>query len=210
MKYFLVHTVVLANGEGEDTFWMQMLVLVVLGALLGIGSLIKTRTKRFKNSRGYYPQGAGRGNGRPWQGKAFIKRLEEKRHDILSKAAAVRGASASQGILDFIGPGRGGRKNQEGETAGKGERDLTGGMELLELDFLVGVIDNTEGHDEKDVTMRKLAFDELLRRKHLGAVASVALKVYATSRGNLYGKDIQCEAMKELTERTARQLTEST
>ena len=43
----------------------------------------------------------------------------------------------------------------------------------------------------------------------MGAVASVALKVYATNRDNLYDKDIQCEAMKELTERTARQLTES-
>ncbi|MHC4720358.1 MAG: hypothetical protein ACYSYT_07770 [Planctomycetota bacterium] len=209
MKHFLVQTVLLANGEGEDTFWMQMLVLVVLGALLGIGSLIKTRTKRFKNGREYYPQGAGPGSGRLWQSKAFIKRLGEKRHDILSKAAQLKGASAGQGILDFIGSGRDRQDKQKAGTAGKREKDLTGGMELLEPDFLVGILDNTEGHDEKDVTMRKLAFDELLHRKHLGAVASVALKVYATNRGNLYDKDIQCEAMKELTERTARQLTES-
>jgi len=53
------------------------------------------------------------------------------------------------------------------------------------------------------VTMRKLNFNELLRRDQLNEANSSALKVYAINQGNLYGKDIQCEAMKELTERTA-------
>jgi len=84
------------------------------------------------------------------------------------------------------------------------ERDLASGMEILELDFLLSVIENTEGDDKNDVTMRKLGFNELLRREQLDAIDSKALKAYAVNAGNLYGKNIQCEAMKKLTERTTR------
>lgn len=84
------------------------------------------------------------------------------------------------------------------------ERDLTSGMEVLELDFLLGVVENTRGDDKNDVMMRKLVFNELFRRQQLDAVDSSALKVYAVDDANLYGKDIQCEAMKKLTERTLR------
>lgn len=95
-----------------------------------------------------------------------------------------------------------------GEAAAKTdlgtERDLASGMEILELDFLLSVIENTEGDDKNNVTMRKLGFNELLRREQLDAIDSKALKVYAVNNGNLYGKNIQCEAMKKLTERTTR------
>ena len=87
--------------------------------------------------------------------------------------------------------------------AAGGERDLGGGMEMLELDFLLSVIERTEGDDKNDVMMRKLDFNELLRRGKQNQIDSGALKVYAIDSGNLYGKDIQCEAMKELTKRTA-------
>jgi hypothetical protein len=89
-------------------------------------------------------------------------------------------------------------------TRGGSGRDLAGGMELLELDFLLGVIESTDGDDKNDVTMRKLSFNELLRREQLDTIDSNALKVYAVNNGDLYGKDIQCEAMKKLTERTTR------
>jgi len=82
------------------------------------------------------------------------------------------------------------------------ERDLAGGMEMLELDFLLGVIENTKGDDENDVAMRKLGFNELLRREKQNQIDSSALTVYAINEGSLYGRDIQCEAMKELTKRT--------
>ena len=85
------------------------------------------------------------------------------------------------------------------------EKDLAGGMEMLELDFLLGVIEATKGADKNDVAMRKLSFNELLRRQQQNQVASNALTVYAVDESNLYGKDIQCEAMKELTKRTAQQ-----
>ena len=82
------------------------------------------------------------------------------------------------------------------------ERNLASGMEMLELDFLLGVIESTKGDDKNDVAMRKLSFNELLRREKQNQIDSSALTVYAIDEGNLYGKDIQCEAMKELTKRT--------
>lgn len=84
---------------------------------------------------------------------------------------------------------------------GKG-RDLAGGMEMLELDFLLGVIEDTGGDDKNDVAMRKLGFNELLRREQQKEIDSSALTVYAVDESNLYSKTIQCEAMKELTKRT--------
>ncbi len=83
-----------------------------------------------------------------------------------------------------------------------GDADLNSGMELLELDFLLGIIENTKGDDENNVTMRRLNFNELLRRQKQNQIDSNALTVYAVNKGDLYGKDIQCEAMKELTKRT--------
>ena len=82
------------------------------------------------------------------------------------------------------------------------ERDLAGGMEMLELDFLLGVIEDTRGDDKNDVAMRKLGFNELLRREQQKEIDSSTLTVYAVDESNLYSKTIQCEAMKELTKRT--------
>ncbi len=98
------------------------------------------------------------------------------------------------------------------ETVGEGrpkdslardkDKDLASGMEILELEFLLSIVENTDGDDRNDVTMRRLNFNELLRREQLDTIDSSALKVYARNDGNLYGKVIQCEAMKELTKRT--------
>ncbi len=82
-------------------------------------------------------------------------------------------------------------------------RDMTGGMELLEVDFLLGVVEDTGGADKNDVMMRKLCFNELVRADHRGEIDSVALSTYAVDTDKLYGKDIQCQAMLELTERTS-------
>jgi hypothetical protein len=83
-------------------------------------------------------------------------------------------------------------------------RNLGAGMDLLEMDFLLGVIENTEGEDKNDVAMRKLSFNEVLRRNQQSDIDSQSLSVYAVDEKNLYGKDIQCAAMKELTRRTEK------
>jgi len=99
-------------------------------------------------------------------------------------------------------------KDDSGDSSSKlelsREKDLAGGMEMLEQDFLLGIVESTRGNDENDVVMRRLVFNELLRREQLDTIDSNALKVYTINQGNLYGKDIQCEAMKVLAERTAR------
>ena len=97
-----------------------------------------------------------------------------------------------------------GQEKPEGEQATERNRDLQGGMELLELDFLLSIVENTRGNDQNDVTMRKFNFNEVLRRGKQDQIDSNALTVYAVNAGNLYGKDIQCEATKELANRTAK------
>ncbi|MGA2171681.1 MAG: hypothetical protein ABSG82_01535 [Sedimentisphaerales bacterium] len=100
----------------------------------------------------------------------------------------------------------GGMEEAGGEAAmekkTRAGRNLAGGMDLLELDFLLGVIESTEGDDKNDVAMRKLTFNEALRRNQQNEIDSASLSVYAVDEKNLYGKDIQCAAMKELTRRT--------
>ena len=81
-------------------------------------------------------------------------------------------------------------------------RNLAGGMEMLEMDFLLGVIENTDGEDKNDVAMRRLTFNEVLRRNQQSEIDSSSLAVYSIDEKNLNGKDIQCAAMKELTRRT--------
>jgi hypothetical protein len=93
-------------------------------------------------------------------------------------------------------------QKQQAPDAAQRSEDLESGMELLELDFLLGIIENVEGADKNDVTMRKLCFNEVLRRSQQNEIDSYALKVYSMNENNLYGKDIQCESMKEMALRT--------
>ncbi len=107
-------------------------------------------------------------------------------------------------VVEVRSPGKGAAGMGEGRGGPGTDRDLGSGMEMLEMDFLLGVVENTKGDDKNDVTMRKLVFNELLRREQLDAIDSNALSVYTIDGGKLYGKNIQCEAMKKLTERTTR------
>ena len=88
------------------------------------------------------------------------------------------------------------------EKKTRNARNLAGGMEMLEMDFLLGVIENTDGEDKNDVAMRRLSFNEVLRRNQQSEIDSASLTVYSVDEKDLYGKDIQCAAMKELTRRT--------
>jgi len=99
------------------------------------------------------------------------------------------------------------------EGAGAGEktapvarragRDLQSGLELLDLDFLLGVVENIEANNEQDIVMRKLSFNELVRTNRIHEIDSNALRVYAMDAEAHFGKEIQVEAFKELAERTA-------
>ena len=93
--------------------------------------------------------------------------------------------------------------NSKKSSSRKRGRDMAGGMGMLDIDFLLSVIEETAGDDKNDVSMRRMCFNELLRTGHRAEIDSAALKVYAMDSEGLYGKDIQCQAMQELTERTA-------
>ncbi len=125
---------------------------------------------------------------------------------IREKKSEVKNMAASK-IVEMPSPAKAASNvsdNENLKNESNKNKDLAGGMEILDLDFLLSIVENTKGNDKNDVTMRKLTFDELLRREQLDTIDSNALKVYAINEGNPYGKTIQCEAMKVLTERTTR------
>ena len=118
------------------------------------------------------------------------------------------GAGASEGsaVDERTGHSRRSRRTEKlrSESARRRGKDLQSGMELLGLDFLLSVVENTDSDDELDVAMRKLNFNELIRTEQLHAVDSNALKVYAMNKDGFYSRDAQCEAMKELAARTTQ------
>ena len=187
--------------DGEDTFWIKMLVLVVLGAVVGIVSLIKTRANRFKTQKQYWPEGAGRPHSRRGRQIEAVKELKDKCLGIFLKTAQPK-TITERPMFDFEAADIAGQGKQKNEIDKAGKKDLASGMEILELDFLLSIVENTKGNNKKDVMMRKLVFNELIRREQLDAVDSDALNVYTLNKGKLYNKDVQCGAMKELAERT--------
>ena len=94
------------------------------------------------------------------------------------------------------------KKDNRADNSRKRGRDLSSGMDLLDIDFMLDVVENIGASDANDLLMRKLIFNELLRTERLHEMDSQALKGYAINEGGLFDKDIQCEALKELTERT--------
>lgn len=200
MSHYLAQIIIVAsNSEGEETFWTQMLILVVLAALFGVSSLVKTRSNKLKAlKQGHATEEDGQHGWQRWPNKAFTA-LKEKSIGISLKTSQPKAISRER-VFDSNTVGATRReKSKIPFTEGK---DLGSGMEVLELDFLVDIVENTESYDQNDVTMRKLSFKELLRRKQLKAADSKALRDYALNEDNAYGKDIQCEAIKELANRT--------
>ena len=57
------------------------------------------------------------------------------------------------------------QEKSENKLTTEKNKDLHRGMDLLELDFLLSIVENTNGNDQNDVTMRKLNFNEVLRRE---------------------------------------------
>jgi hypothetical protein len=189
---------------------MQILVFVLLVTCWWIYNLVKNKANRFKDkgqgvvdeARDYHAKGR-------WQFKppnAHIAREANVTHKYTAKIQEMHLPSAElpqRPKLDSDDPRMASQPRAGKELHKQKMKDLDGGMELLELDFLLSITGNTEGSDETDLAIRKLGFNELLRRGKLDRVSSYALKTYAINQGNLYGTDIQCEAIKELAERTA-------
>ncbi|UCC21883.1 MAG: hypothetical protein JSW23_08720 [Planctomycetota bacterium] len=200
MSHYLAQTIIIAsNSEGEETFWTQMLVLVVLAALFGISSLVKTRSNKLRALKEGHTADEDEQHGwQRWPNKAFTA-LKEKSIGISLKTSQLKAISRERVFASNAAGTTIREKSKIIRTEGK---DLGSGMEVLELDFLVDIVENTESRDQNDVTMRKLSFNELLRRKQLKAADSKALRDYALNEDDIYGKNIQCEAIRELAKRT--------
>jgi len=125
--------------------------------------------------------------------------VKEKKGETKSTANKVVELRPSEEEASSEAAGEAKVKNESPKEKGK---DLQSGMELLEIDFLLSVVENTKCNEPNDVTMRKLSVSELLRRKKQDQVDSHVLKVYAVDAEDFYGKDIQCAAIRELTKRT--------
>jgi hypothetical protein len=180
------------NSDEDNSFWIQMLVLVVLGAVVGIISLTRTRAKKFKTQKQHRPGGGSR----PYkQSSEQIRAVKDKYVEFFLKTAQPK-TDPQELLFDFEAAGKVEADKQ------KKERDLSSGMEILDLDFLVKVVEKTRGKNKKIVTMRHLVFNELVRREKLDAIKSKTLNIYTINKGNVYSKNIQCEAMRELTKRT--------
>ena len=212
MNYFLIQAILIADISGEESsFWMQILVFLFVAVFLGVYSLIKNNRSKHKDQQQNLPEETFTHYAKSrWRFQLphkpvalrkgivqeYIARMKDTRQHIPNLSQKPK--------LDFDGLGTASQKNPKNKLAIEKNKDLQSGMELLELDFLLSIVENTKTNDQNDVTMRKLNFNEVLRREKLSQVKSKVLTVYAINRGNLYDKDIQCEAMGELAERTMR------
>jgi len=191
------------NMDEEGSFWIQLLVLVVLAAVVGIVSLIKARAKRLKKQTQHRLKGSGRTYR---DSREQIRAVKDKYVEFFLKTAQPK-TSTQETLFDFEAAKTTSGETQEHETK---RRDLDSGMEILDLDFLVKVVKKTRGKNKKNVTMRQLAFKELARREQLDLISSKTLNFYTINKGNIYDKNIQCEAMAELAKRTRPQPEEDT
>ncbi|MCJ7693280.1 MAG: hypothetical protein MUO22_07675 [Sedimentisphaerales bacterium] len=196
MSEFLIVTILAQGSGGDDTFWVQLLVIVVLAAGVGIYSLVRKKSHKLEEHQDYASYENVTGGQRQWRWK--IQPVHKGHGEVKATVGAplLKTQQTGNSTVQV-------RKQRAFGFASDGKgRDLHGGMELLELGFLLSVLEEMSSAEVSDVTMRKLSFEELLRRDRLSRISSKALKLYAKDEQGFYGRKIQCEAMKQLSQRT--------
>jgi cell division septation protein DedD len=193
MNPFLIQAILIAAvSDEESNFWMQTLVFVLVAVGVGIYSLVKDNKNKHKdqqqNHMDDYPK--------PRRRFAFPNKPKTMVQQYIAKKQG-RDIWLEDNI-DFDSLS----KNPAKKLSAQNNKDLQSGMELLELDFLISVVEKIKGKTKNDITIRKLNFNELARRQELSHVKSKPLTTYAIDKENLYGKDIQCKAMTQLSQRT--------
>jgi hypothetical protein len=175
----LLAVIVMGAVEDEGTFWIQLLMMVMIAAGAGIYLLFKSRAKR----------------------------AEQQTHDeVIETIIETPQHLAVRAPLPIIA--RPENRRIEWPVVSEVEprrKNLTGGMELLARNFLVSVVERTDSPNHRDIEMRRLCFTELGRRGELWSIASTALKIYTLDEDGFYGKVIRFEAMAELAGRTVSQ-----
>jgi hypothetical protein len=215
----------LAAGDGEDTFWIQLLVMVVLGAGVGTYGVFKKHKARHGTAgaiaRHFLDSVRRRISGLrlaerfqqlltrfSQTGQTFLRAVRLTRTKL--SRAYNSGTQASQLVAAGTPvPETVNKKSATNEKPssarphGTAGRNFEGGMELLTSDFLVEVVEKIESVEIYDITMRNLCFCELVRRNALQAVSSDALKAYTLNTDGTFDKSIRYQAMRELAHRTA-------
>jgi len=201
MNFLIIQEVLAANtSNGEDSAWITILVLVILAAGIGVWtSFRKKAAKPNGRQADYFDAQLESGKGLY---KINLQKKQEARkkfyHDLLTapqEPIPVTEISQSN-------------KPAKRKRAAKEKIDSTSGIEIIETVFLINIIEDTGSSDSNEISMRKFAFNELVRRGLLCKVDGPTLRVYALNSKNLYGKTIQCEALKELSLRTNNRETE--
>jgi len=200
MNCFIFANPIVGAADDESSFWAQILVFVVLAVCWWVYSLVRSKRGEIEKNKRLAEEA----------GRVYVK--PERQYDWLISYMSICKDSAQKYIdkvrarvitADQLAePSLDSNLRVAAEPV-KSAKDLSSGMELLGLDFLLGVVENTKGKEQTDVTLRTLNFNELMRRNELNSLSSKALKVYAVNKGNVYGKEIQCEALQELAGRTA-------
>ena len=197
MSHFLIGTILAQRSSGgNDAFWVQLLVIVILAAGIGVYSLVRKKTHKGQEQEGYtsYPGRAGGRRQWRWKIQPLHKSHSEAKTSVGEPSPKTQQAGSSTAKV---------RKQRVfGFASDEKGRDLNSGMELLELGFLLSVLEDMSSAEVSDVTMRRLSFEEILRRDRLNRVSSKVLKIYAKDEQGFYGRKIQCEAMKQLSQRT--------
>jgi hypothetical protein len=197
----LLAVIVMGAVEDEGTFWIQLLMMVMLAAGAGIYLLFKSRAKRAEQQT---------------HDEVIETIIETPMVPALSK---VEGSFASPEpgrrveppkYLAKSAPLHASPENRRIEWPTASEikprrKNLTSGMELLARNFLVSVVEQTDSPNQRDIEMRRLCFTELGRRGELWSIASTALKIYTLDEDGFYGKVIRFEAMAELAGRTVKE-----
>lgn len=181
-----------ANGNGEETFWISILIIVLLSSGIGVWSLARKKTNEniLPEEAAEHPPTAHSQQGLNWH-----KKTDFQTEPSAEQSTAAQTQSGQIPILTL----------PKGNVSGRHYRrpaDVQSGLELLEPPFLTGMVSDIESRHKLDIQMRKIAFVELSRRGQLGSIEGGVLKVYAKNQENLFGKTIQCEALKELAGRT--------
>jgi len=207
MNRFLPQAIIIAGvGDEESTFWVQLLVIVFVGALWGLYNLVKSRKRHFAESysddENYYEQPRRYGPLRKLvvlYENIFHKQRKKKFEGVYERGLFAKPAVeviSSETVL---------REDVKKVPVRRKKRDLHSGLELLPLDFLLRAVENTDSDDSNDLIMQKIYFNELVRRIRLTAVNSQVLKAYAIDKNKQYDKVIQCEALQELARRTSHE-----
>jgi hypothetical protein len=206
MNSFLRQIIFVAGvGDWENAIWMQILVIIILAALWGVYTFVKNRpdslkeNKKLKSTRPDYSRPSWQFH----QQSTSLSQHKEKHQADIKDVNFHTAKSPKSTFVSIDNSYTTDRQKAKRISSRKRTRNTKGGMELIDPDILLQIVDNTEGKDENDVTIRKLAFNELIRRQNQSWINSIALTVYAVNKGKLYDKGIQCEAMKELAERTS-------